>query len=295
MTSLSQKHTVTKGCARAFLKAALPLALAVTSMFGGGAAWAGEVVGVIAHLSGPLLDRKADGSTRVLGPKSEVENGDTLVAEKTTYAQIRFIDKHEITLKPNTTFRIDNFTYDAAKPEGDSAAFSLVKGGLRSITGLLGKRNKEKFSLKTPSATIGIRGTTFIVEYVPPTAAPTAAQSAPGFVPSAPIVQASAAPLATATLPVLPTASTKAATPGLAPGLYVSVQDGMIALSNTGGAQTFAAGQFGYVPSTTQAPVIVPANPALQFTPPPVFSAPAGATPAATGSAQSNVVNCEVR
>lgn len=279
MTSLSQKHTVIKGCARAFLGAALPLAM----LLGGGAAWAGDVVGVIAHLSGPLLDRKADGSTRVLGPKSEVENGDTLVAEKSTYAQIRFIDNHEITLKPNTTFRIENFAYDAAKPEGDSAAFSLVKGGLRSITGLLGKRNKEKFSLKTPSATIGIRGTTFIVEFVPPALAPTAAQGAPG--------------ASTTVTPALPTPmpSTATATPGLPPGLYVSVQDGMIALSNTGGAQTFAAGQFGYVPSTTQPPVIVPSNPALQFTPPPVFSAPASAAPTVTGSAPANAVNCEVR
>lgn len=43
-----------------------------------------------------------------------------------------------------------------------------MKGGLRSVTGLLGKRNKDKFSLKTPAATIGIRGTTFVVEWAPP-------------------------------------------------------------------------------------------------------------------------------
>jgi hypothetical protein len=133
-------------------------------LLAGGAAWAAQVVGVVAHLSGPLLDRKADGSVKVLAAKSEVENGDTLVSEKNTYAQIRFVDNSEITLKPGTTFRIENFSYEAGKPDADSAAFSLVKGGLRSITGLLGKRNKEKFSLKTPAATIGIRGTTFIAQ-----------------------------------------------------------------------------------------------------------------------------------
>jgi hypothetical protein len=56
------------------------------------------------------------------------------------------------------------------KPDGDNASFNLVKGGLRSVTGLLGKRNKEKFAMKTPSATIGIRGTTFIAEWVAPEA-----------------------------------------------------------------------------------------------------------------------------
>jgi hypothetical protein len=133
----------------------------------GGAAWA-QVVGVVAHLSGPLIAKKANGTVKVLAAKSEVENGDTLVSEKNTYAQIKFIDNGEITLRPNTTFKIENFAYDAGKPEGDSAKFDLVKGGLRSITGLLGKRNKEKFEMKTPSATIGIRGTTFVATYVPP-------------------------------------------------------------------------------------------------------------------------------
>jgi len=135
-------------------------------VMGTGAAWAGPVVGTVVQLSGPLLERKADGTVRVLALKSEVESGGTLVAEKNTYAQLRFIDDSEITLRPGTTFRIDRFAWEAGKPEADSAAFSLLKGGLRSITGLLGKRSKEKYVLKTPSATIGIRGTVFIAQWL---------------------------------------------------------------------------------------------------------------------------------
>lgn len=133
-----------------------------------GLAFAGQVAGTVVNLSGPLMAKKADGAVKVLAVKSEVEQGDTLMSQKNTYAQIRFVDNSEITLKPNTTFKVEAFAYDAGKPAGDSASFSLVKGGLRSITGLLGKRNKEKFQLKTPTATIGIRGTTFSAEFVPP-------------------------------------------------------------------------------------------------------------------------------
>ncbi len=133
-----------------------------------GVSWAAQVAGTIVQLSGPLLAKKADGAVRALSLKSEVESGDTLVTEKNTYAMVKFIDNSEITLKPSTTFKVENFAYDAASPGGDQASFSLVKGGLRSVTGLLGKRNKEKFSMKTPTATIGIRGTTFIVEWVAP-------------------------------------------------------------------------------------------------------------------------------
>jgi hypothetical protein len=146
---------------------AIKALLCATLLLAAAFAWAGQVAGTVVHLSGPLMARKADGTVKVLALKSEVESGDTLVSEKNTYAQLRFIDNSEITLRPGTTFKIEDFAYDAGKPESDSAVFSLVKGGLRSITGLLGKRNKEKFSMKTPSATIGIRGTTFVINYVP--------------------------------------------------------------------------------------------------------------------------------
>ncbi|WP_229440707.1 FecR domain-containing protein [Massilia sp. BSC265] len=238
------------------MSALLFAALLVT----GNAAWAAQVAGVVARLSGPLMAKKADGSVKVLGLKSEIESGDTLVSEKNTYAQIKFIDNSEITLRPGTTFKVENFSFDEGKPDGDNASYSLVKGGLRSITGLMGKRNKEKFSLKTPTATIGIRGTTFIAQFVP--------TPAPG-----------------------------AAPPVLAPGLHLNVTDGAIIVTNNGGSLGFQAGQFGYVPNVNQPPVIVPSNPNIQFVPPPAFDAGSGVggPQAGAGPARENAVDCVVR
>jgi hypothetical protein len=275
--------------------------LCAALLLGASSAWAAQVVGVVAHSSGPLLDRKADGSVKGLGPKSEVENGDTLVAEKNTYAQIRFVDNSEITLKPGTTFRIENFSYDAGKPETDSAAFDLVKGGLRSITGLLGKRNKEKFSLKTPSATIGIRGTTFVAEYVPK---PASDAMRINHDPS-PLAELGTKPEgatgkvargADGLAPALGQ-SAQEKSPLLAPGLHVSVTEGAIVVTNSGGAQGFHAGQFGYVPGQNQAPVIVPPNSGLQFVPPPSFGGNASGPQASSGGslADKPAVDCIVR
>jgi hypothetical protein len=80
----------------------------------------------------------------------------------------------------------------------------------------------------------------------------------------------------------------------LAPGLYVQVLDGMIHLSNGGGSQSFSAGQFGFTPSFVQPPVVLPANPGMQFTPPPSFSSN-GPSQAASSAGKSNQVDCEVR
>ncbi len=262
------------------------LSLALLACLAGGNAFAAQVAATVTRLSGPLMAKKANGSAKILSLKSEVEEGDTLVTEKNTYAQIKFIDNSEVTLKPGTTFKIEGFSFDDGKPDGDSATLNLVKGGLRSVTGLLGKRNKEKFALKTPTATIGIRGTTFVADYIEPTEAQLAAQVAYTMASTA-ALDGSAMPIAPLQLAQAPPVNT-----GLAPGLYVHVIDGQINLSNKGGTQNFAAGQFGYTASQVKPPVVVPSNPGIKFTPPATFSQTNNKT--GTSSAPK-AVDCEVR
>jgi len=130
------------------------------------AAQAAQVVATVVQASGALSARSPSGAVKALQVRSEVESGDTVVTAAGAYALLRFVDNSELTLKPSTTLAIDQFSFDGAQPAADRAAFTLVKGGLRSVTGLLGKRSKDKFAVKTPSATIGIRGTTFFLEYL---------------------------------------------------------------------------------------------------------------------------------
>ncbi|OWW18774.1 iron dicitrate transport regulator FecR [Noviherbaspirillum denitrificans] len=263
--------------------------------------WAAQVVGTVANLSGPLVAKKADGTAKVLAVKSSVEQGDILVAEKDTYARIKFIDDSEITLRPNTQLKIENFSFEADKPEKDSAAFDLVKGGLRAVTGTLGKRNKEKWGMNTPTATIGIRGTTFIAEYVAPDDAAVAAYGMASMAAMTPsgytdvrsdmpaAVPLQVLPLRVAQVPGQPGGG------GLAPGLYVQVIDGLINLSNRGGSLNFSAGQFGYTATLVQPPVVLPNNPGIKFSPPPTFNVNTGSQGGAGSSSGGSAVDCEVR
>ncbi|RFP14593.1 iron dicitrate transport regulator FecR [Duganella sp. BJB475] len=271
---------------RALFKGLLLLALCGMASAG----WAAQVAGTIVQLSGPLLAKKAGGVVRILSMRSEVESGDTLVTEKNTYAMVKFIDNSEITLKPGTTFKVEDFSYDAGKPDADSASFNLVKGGLRSVTGLLGKRNKEKFAMKTPSATIGIRGTTFIADIVEPSEEAVASRLAYNLASTAALDQL-AAPVQPLMLAQLTLPSPTAAR---APGLYVQVLDGLIHVTNPAGTANYSSGQFGYTPSFKTPPIILPANPGIPFTPPPAFSQSTGPS-SSTGPGKSNTVDCEVR
>ena len=117
--------------------------------------------GHVTNISGVVVARHADGSQRILSVRSEVKEGDLLVTAENSYARVKFTDGGEVVLRPGTQVKIDAYRYEEAKPEGDGFAMSLLKGGLRSVTGALARRNPERATYATPTATIGIRGTHF--------------------------------------------------------------------------------------------------------------------------------------
>jgi hypothetical protein len=117
--------------------------------------------GQVTHLSGTLSAKKPDGTSKLLSVKSDVLEGDTLSTESETYARIKFNDGGEVVLRPGSQLKIESYAYNAAKPESDNIVMNMFKGGLRAVTGLVGKRNREKVTFQTETATIGIRGTHF--------------------------------------------------------------------------------------------------------------------------------------
>ena len=137
---------------------------------------------------------------------------------------MKFLDNGEIVLRPNSQLVVKSYLYDADKPAQDNIAISLIKGGLRAVTGLVGKRNHDAVSFDTPTATIGIRGTNWGALYCQDDCG---GQQSTGGKP-------------------------------LENGLYVDVAQGRIVVSNAAGMQEFAVGQFGFVASLNTLPVIVP-------------------------------------
>src|SRR3989440_6853462 len=91
-----------------------------------------------------------------------VQSGDTIRVGPASNAQIRMTDESSVGLRPGTVFRIDAYEYSGqAEPR---SIFSLLKGGFRTVTGAIGRlHNPERYAVRTPTATIGIRGTHYAV------------------------------------------------------------------------------------------------------------------------------------
>lgn len=81
---------------------------------------------------------------------------------------VRFDDGHVVVLNENTEFRVNEYSFDKDKPQSDNIAMQLFKGAMRSVSGLIGSRSRNAFALLAPQATIGIRGTDFMIALVNP-------------------------------------------------------------------------------------------------------------------------------
>lgn len=131
-----------------------------------------------------------------------VRSGDRIRTGPDGFVQLRFADGALISLQPGSDFRVDAWIYDA---QHQRSFFELLQGSMRAVSGRIGKRNPEDWRLRTPTATIGIRGTAFSVHEAP----------------TCPVVGCPA---------------------GIEPGLTVEVTEGRVAVSNAAGAIDVPAG-----------------------------------------------------
>jgi hypothetical protein len=89
---------------------------------------------------------------------------------------VTLTDHSDVMLGPDTELKLEKYSFHEARSQNDAAVLSLLKGRVRIAAGLLGKRSNESFTLVTPSATIDIRGSIFITDYVAPDHAPVVGQ-----------------------------------------------------------------------------------------------------------------------
>ncbi|RTE64758.1 hypothetical protein EH243_15360 [Amphritea opalescens] len=132
-----------------------------------GLASAAEVVGSVILSVGENIAKGADGSERLLKRHADIYADDLLVTGKTGRLQLRFSDHSRLALKPDSEFQIATYQFDKQQPEEGKAILKLLKGGMRTISGQIGKANQDNYRLETTVATIGIRGTHYGVQYTP--------------------------------------------------------------------------------------------------------------------------------
>ena len=133
------------------------LALCLT-LLAGGVRTAKDVGQVISFKAGVTAQR--DGQAVALDMKSPVGDRDTLTTDATGRAQILFDDDTTVSLGSNTSLSLETVVAEGANPAFKAR---MGQGVARFITGKIVEKNPDGFSVVTPDATVGIRGTIFAV------------------------------------------------------------------------------------------------------------------------------------
>lgn len=146
------------GLQRLFQLCLIVLILALLPGYFPAMAQVAEPAGKVEAVAGQVTVAGADGAIRTLEKDAPIFSGDIISTGPNSRVRILFSDEGVIFLRPSSRFVIDSYKH-TGNVQQDESRFSLVKGGFRSVTGAIGHANKDKVKIKTPVATIGIRGT----------------------------------------------------------------------------------------------------------------------------------------
>lgn len=156
------------------------------------------------------------GKERLLEKGGEVHAGDRIVTGENALVQLRLNDGGYMSVRAGTDMVIDRFVYDEKDASKSNFLVSLVKGGFRSITGLIGRTNPNAYQIRAGTATLGIRGTDHEPMMIP------------------------------ADVPAMAKLGT--------PGLYDKVNEGETFIRNAGGLLALKRGEIGFSPVNTDRP-----------------------------------------
>lgn len=118
---------------------------------------AGAEVGKVILATGDTSALRGAATVK-LARGASVEEKDVLQTGASSFLQVRFNDTSIMALKEQSRLGVEEYRF-AGKADGqERAAFRLLKGAVRTITGAIGQ---ERYEMRTSVSTVGIRGTMY--------------------------------------------------------------------------------------------------------------------------------------
>jgi hypothetical protein len=109
-------------------------------------------------VTGTVQAQAGSAPARTIRQGDIVRQGDTISTGASSSAVLRFEDGQIVALTANSRMTISNYSYNSQSGSGN-VLLSLIGGGMRAISGLIGRNSPQNVTYKAASATIGIRGT----------------------------------------------------------------------------------------------------------------------------------------
>ncbi|MFW5837972.1 MAG: FecR family protein, partial [Desulfovibrionaceae bacterium] len=120
-------------------------------------------VGSVVGITGKAFAESESGELRPLSEGSPVYQGESIVTGDGANIEIKFADNTLLSQGEDSRIELTEYVYDPDTGAGD-LLFDMAEGAFRMATGEIAEDNPENFQVKSPLATIGIRGTVTVHE-----------------------------------------------------------------------------------------------------------------------------------
>ena len=134
------------------------LLILIILLFSNTQSFSKDMIGIVAVGIGKISNQLNESLTT----GSKLYFGDSIITEAASSAQVLLMDQTTLTIGESSELVIDEFVYDPQTKIGKFVS-SVKIGTVKIITGEISKTNPDNLEIKTPTGSIGARGTEFAV------------------------------------------------------------------------------------------------------------------------------------
>lgn len=128
--------------------------------------FAATLIGQMVWVKGSVTAIDPQNVSRVLARQAPLYEGDKIVTNNSGSGQLVFTDGSLLAVRSDTEIILTQYHYDKkTAPQENHFLLNLIKGGFRTITGFIAHSDPDNYAVKTPVATIGVRGTDYSLFY----------------------------------------------------------------------------------------------------------------------------------
>ena len=139
------------------------VAVIILVLFGASLSLAQEsYVGIVKNVTGEVVVQRGD-QTITAVPGMNLQVTDVLLSSSGSTGGIVFSDGTLLSIGPSSEIDLEQYIFEPSAEQYDFSLY-IKKGRAVYSSGKIGKLAPEKIKVKTPRATLGVRGTTFIVD-----------------------------------------------------------------------------------------------------------------------------------
>lgn len=104
-----------------------------------------------------------DGQSLRANSGFKLEEGDIILTSRGQRVGVTFLDNTRMAIGANSRVRLDEYRYDRARQTGRSTTY-IQRGTVGIDSGNITRTGRDRMRVRTPTSTLGVRGTTFVVE-----------------------------------------------------------------------------------------------------------------------------------